>query len=378
MNKFGYAISEEAKNDKYVPISEPNLGRSEMQYLAQAFASGWVSSQGAYVDRFESSFAEFCGTSWGVATSNGTTALHLALVTLGIGEGDEVILPDLTFAATINAVLHSGATPVIVDVEKDSWCIDPVSIKRAISKRTKAVIPVHLYGQPCNMEAIMNIARERKIYVIEDAAEAHGAAYKGKKVGSFGDIGCFSFFANKVVTTGEGGMCLTSSRQLNDRMRVLRDHGMMKNRKYWHDRVGYNYRITNLQAAIGLAQLERIEELLDTRTKIELMYKKALSRLNFIEFQSDDLPGREKITWLVSALIKDGSRDRCICKLQNSKIDARPFFYPLSDMKIYKPYSHSCAISRKISSMGINLPTYRSVNKKTIKKITGLLDGGSR
>ena len=226
-------------------------------------------------------FAEYSDCAHGAAVSNGTVALHLALVALGIGEGDEVIVPDLTYAATINTVLHANATPVIVDVEESSWCIDPIQIEKAITRRTKAIIPVHLYGQACDMEAIMKIAKKYKLRVIEDCAEAHGAMFNEKKVGSFGDVGCFSFFGNKVITTGEGGMCVTNDTNLNERMRILRDHGMSKTKRYWHEVIGYNYRMTNLQAAIGLAQLERIEKIHNNRREYENNYKDSLPNHTF-------------------------------------------------------------------------------------------------
>ena len=216
------------KHNVYFPVATPYVNGNEFKYLTDAFLSTWISSSGKYIDKFESEFSNYSDCSYGVTVSNGTTALHLALVALGIGEGDEVIIPDLTFAATINAVLHANATPVIVDIEKESWCINPSEIKKAITARTKAIIPVHLYGQPCDMDAIMEIAKTYKLKVVEDCAEAHGAMYRNQKVGSFGDIGCFSFYGNKVITTGEGGMCITNDLVLDERMRNLRDHGMSK------------------------------------------------------------------------------------------------------------------------------------------------------
>ena len=256
----------EYKQNVHFPVAIPNLNGNEFKYLTDAFLSTWISSSGKYIDKFESEFSSYSDCTYGVTVSNGTVALHLALVALGISEGDEVIIPDLTFAATINAVLHANATPVIVDIGKDSWCISPDEIKKAITSKTKAIIPVHLYGQPCDMGAIMKIAKKYNLKVIEDCAEAHGAMYGDKKVGSFGDIGCFSFYGNKVITTGEGGMCTTNNSELNNKMRILRDHGMSATKRYWHDIVGYNYRMTNLQAAIGLAQLERIEDIHKNRT----------------------------------------------------------------------------------------------------------------
>ncbi len=355
------------------PVAIPNLSGNEFKYLFDAFFSTWISSSGKYINKFEEGFSNYSDCSHGVAVANGTAAIHLALLALWVGAGDEVIVPDLTFAATINAVLHAGATPVIVDVELDSWCIDPTEIEAAITDKTKAVIPVHLYGQSCDMGAILESTKNRGIYVVEDCAEAHGATYSGKKVGSFGDIGCFSFFGNKVITTGEGGMCVTNDAELDSSMRVLRDHGMSKTKRYWHDVVGYNYRMTNLQAAIGLAQLERINEIHHNRECYEQMYKEVLKKFGEIEFQKDNFLNRKKITWLVSVLMcGEKERDAFILHLKQCGVDARPFFYPLSDMPIFKSYCKKPTRNSKIlSSRGLNLPTYESL--KSVNELRNIL-----
>jgi perosamine synthetase len=332
--------------------------------------STWISSRGEYINKFESSFSSYSDCKYGIAVSNGTNALHLALVALGIGIGDEVIVPDLTFAATINAVLNANATPVIVDIERDSWCIDPTEIERAITPKTKAIIPVHLYGQPCDMHSIMRIAKTHNLRVIEDCAEAHGATFSGRKVGSFGDIGCFSFYGNKIITTGEGGMCTTNTHELDDKMRILRDHGMSRTKKYWHDVVGFNYRMTNLQAAIGLAQFERIDAIHENRKSYEDSYKKILDK-NKYQFQKK-LKLRKKVTWLVSVTLKGLDRDKCIKKMKENGIDARPFFVTLSQMDIYKKYCNVQTLhAKEVSEIGINLPTYE--NLKDIEKVKKIM-----
>lgn len=367
VNYFEYSSS------FHIPVALPNLSGKEFDYLMDAFLSTWISSSGEYIRKFEEQFASYSDCKYGVAVSNGTVALHLAFETLGVGRGDEVIVPDLTFAATINTVLHANATPVIVDVEENSWCIDPHEIEKAITPKTRAIVPVHLYGQPCDMDAIMKIARKHKLFVVEDCAEAHGAMYKGKKVGSFGEIGCYSFYGNKVITTGEGGMCVTNNHEYNEKMRVLRDHGMSKTKKYWHEYVGYNYRMTNLQAAIGLAQLERIDDIHHDRRKIEKNYLKELGEIKNLGFQKNDLPGREKITWLVCALFKK-NRDQQLAKLQENGIEVRPFFYSLGEMPLYSKYVFSNKVSRKVSAAGINFPTNNTVNKRVLNKIKQLLE----
>ncbi|MCH7663277.1 MAG: DegT/DnrJ/EryC1/StrS family aminotransferase [Chloroflexi bacterium] len=253
------SISGRSVKDR-IPLIDTDFGELELEYITECITSGWISSQGKYVKEFEEGFGSYCNRKFAVATSNGTCALHLALLTLGIGDGDEVIVPTLTFAATANAVMHAGATPVFVDSDAKSWNIDPDLIEEAITEKTRAIIPVHLYGQPCDMKKIIEIADKFDLRIIEDAAEAHGATIGNNRVGEFGDISCFSFYANKIITTGEGGMCLTDNPDYNNKMRLLRDHGKEPGVYYIHNEVGYNYRMTNLQAAIGVAQLSKIEK----------------------------------------------------------------------------------------------------------------------
>lgn len=370
MKLIGY---EEKVQNSYIPIASPQLSGNEFKYLVDAFLSTWISSSGEYINKFEKEFSQYCGTQYGVATSNGTTALHLALVALEVGPGDEVIVPDITFAATINAVLYTGATPVIVDIEEDSWCISPIEIEKAITTKTKAIIPVHIYGQPCDMGKIMEIAKRHNLYVVEDCAEAHGAEYAGQKVGSIGHIGCFSFFGNKVITTGEGGMCLTNDQELEKKMRLYKDHGMSKTRKYYHEVIGYNYRMTNLQAAIGVAQLERIDEIHNWRQKLENYYYDKLSLLDDVVLQKRDLAQRKKIVWLVSILVDENKKEKIAEGLKNLGVDVRYFFVPLSEMEIYKQYTFSNDVSKKVSRCGINLPTTFDISLEIVDKIVNVI-----
>ncbi len=351
---------------RFIPVAEPSLSSKELEYLTDAFLSTWISSRGKYIDQFETEFAKYIDCKHGIVTSNGTVAIHLALEALGIGKGDEVIVPDLTFAATINAVLYTGATPVIVDIDKNRWTISVEEIKKAITPKTKAIIPVHVYGQACEMDEIMKISKEKNIFIVEDCAEAQGAEYKGKKVGSFGHISTFSFFANKILTTGEGGMCLTNSAELDSKMRMLRDHGMNKDKRYWHDVVGYNYRMTNLQAAIGCAQLERVESLIEGRIKIEEEYKSQLNDFDVI-WQSA-FRDSKKVVWLVCISVK-GRRDELLQLLRDNLIDCRPFFFPLSIMPIYKSYVFSNKNSIEVSEHGLNLPTVENIDFEKIRSV---------
>jgi len=353
------------------PVAEPEIGEEELKNVVEAVKSGWVSSKGKFIEDFENSFAKYVGVKYGVATSNGTVALHLALVALNIGKGDEVIVPDLTFAATINAVIYVGAKPVIVDINPDYWCIDPNKLEKAITQNTKAIIPVHLYGHPCDMEAIMEIASRHNLYVVEDAAEAHGAEYKGKKVGSFGRISCFSFYGNKIITTGEGGICLTNDNELAEKIKILRDHGMSPKRRYWHDVVGFNYRMTNLQAALGLAQLNKIERFIEKKRGIAKIYTEELSSIEGVTLHPE-MPWAKCVYWLYSILIdnKKVTRDELAEKLKENGIETRNFFYPLHEMPIYRKYANlTYPISSKISKQGLNLPSSVKLSEEDVKYI---------
>lgn len=356
-----------------IPVYEPSLDKEELKTVVEAVKSGWISSKGKFIAEFEDAFAKYCGVKYGIACSNGTTALHLALVALGIKKGDEVIVPTLTFVSTANVVLFTGATPIFVDSDPRYWCIDPKKIEEAISKRTRAIMPVHLYGHPCEMEEIMRIAKENSLYVIEDAAEAHGALCRGKKTGSFGDVGCFSFYGNKIITTGEGGMCLTNNEESAEIMRRLRDHGMDPEKKYWHDRIGFNYRLTNLQAALGVAQLKKLDTLIRKKRRIADWYGKEfedLERKDTIK-RHPEMPWAKNIYWMYSILIEEKfpfSRDELIKKLENEDIETRPFFYPVHTFPWYDK-SKVFPVSEELSRKGINLPSSANLKKEDVRMI---------
>jgi perosamine synthetase len=350
-----------------IPVSAPYLGDEELGYVADCVRSGWISSLGEFVSRFEEKFSAYCGCRHGVAVSNGTTALHLALVALGIGPGDEVIVPTLTFIATANAVHYTGATPVFVDSDPRTWSMDPEDVLSRITPRTRAIIPVHLYGFPVDMDPILSAAKERGIDVIEDAAEAHGARCRGRVVGSLGRMGCFSFYGNKIVTTGEGGMVVTNDASLAERLRSLRDHGMSKDRRYWHPEVGFNYRLTNLQAAVGVAQVEKIGKILDRKRKIARLYDELLSGVGGIT-----LPPKtswaEEVCWLYSILVEPPfrlDRDSLMAALALRGIETRPFFWPLHEQPPYRstdPFPVAESLARK----GMNLPSGAGLAEKDV------------
>lgn len=340
--------------------------------MSDAVLSGWVSSLGPYIERFEADFAEFCGVKHCIATSNGTVAIHLALKVLGIGPGDEVVVPDLTFVATANAVALAGAKPVLADVRASDWCLDPESVERLITPRTRAVIPVHLYGHPCAMAELQELARRHDLALIEDAAEAHGAEYRGQRVGGLGDCATFSFYGNKIITTGEGGAITTDSDEIADRARFLRDHGMSREKRYWHTEVAYNYRMTNLQAALGVAQFGRVEQFIEARDRILEQYRSRLEpagmRLN------PRLHGTRPINWMTCVLLEGvdrDARDRVMATMKSMGVDSRPFFYPLSTMPMYE--STVGKVAADLSARGLNLPTYPELTEAEIDRVCDAL-----
>jgi perosamine synthetase len=353
-----------------IPISQPTISNEDIQLVTDAVTSGWVSSIGKYIERFEREFAEFCGVRHCVSTANGTVAIHLALKVLGIGQGDEVIVPDLTFVATANAVTLAGATPVMADVRRSDWCLDPASVERMITSRTKAIIPVHLYGHPCEMDELRSLAHARGgLKIIEDAAEAHGAVYRGRRVGGLGDMGTFSFYGNKIVTTGEGGAITTDSDEVADRARFLRDHGMSRQKRYWHTEVGYNYRLTNLQAALGVAQMTRIEEFIGERDRILDTYRHYLAPRGFT--LNPHLEGTRPVNWMTCVLIEGfdrSGRDRLIELLRDKGVDSRPFFYPLTALPMYR--GNVGPVAEALSMGGLNLPTFPGLRESEIASVS--------
>lgn len=368
-------------NNTFLPVAEPDLGRLEEEYLINAYRSGWISSIGKYVTQFEESFAVFCGVEHAVAVSSGTVALQLALVAANVGPGDEVIVPPLTFVATASTVRQVGATPVFVDCELEIGTMDPRVVGKAITPRTKAIIPVHLYGHPVDMDPIMELANKHGLIVIEDAAEAHGARYMGRRVGSIGHMATFSFYGNKVITTGEGGMITTHDEGLTSRMRFLKDHAMDPARRYWHQEVGFNFRMTNLQAAIGCAQLERFDEIFAKRRMVQDAYRRLfLDRPEIII--NPARPWAEPTPWLVCAVLparyKEAQRDTVAIALQSEGIDTRPYFNLLSDMPPYqnsRSYSvggTDCSVARNLSSRGLNLPSSTSMTEESISRVYGV------
>jgi perosamine synthetase len=360
----------------FIPVAAPDLNGNEKAYVLECLESTWISSSGKYLDRFEAAFAEFCGVRHAVACSNGTTALHLALAALGVGPGDEIIVPTLTFVATANTVMYCGARPVFVDAEPDTWTIDPAAIEAKITPRTKGIIVVHLFGHPADMDPINAIARRHGLFVMEDAAQAHGAEGRGRRAGSLGDIATFSFFGNKIVTTGEGGMVVTDDDATAGRMRLLRTHGMDPTRRYWHPVVGYNYRMTNIAAAIGLAQLERVHWQLERRQELAAWYREELGSVGVLTCQAEKAWARH-VWWMFSVLVSEGTvdRDDVMDAMRRRGIETRPIVHPLHtlppylDANVGQPFPVAEAIAR----CGINLPTWAGLTRDQVRFVCDAL-----
>jgi perosamine synthetase len=359
-----------------ISVLEPSLKGNELDYVTDCIESNWISSQGKFVTQFEKVFEEFHPGTHALAVSNGTVALHLAMVALGVEPGDEVIVPNLTFAASANAVIHAGANPVFCEIDSSTWCIDPNEVKELIGPKTKAIMPVHLYGQPCDMKALRDICDEYDLLMIEDSAEAVGSEWKSKKIGTFGDAATFSFFGNKTISTGEGGMIVFRDDLFAEKARVLRDHGMSKQKRYWHENVGYNYRLTNLQAAIGVAQMERLQCILDKKFAIFNKYNSLLQDVDGIEKLPLKVTDTLHSNWLYGIIINsDISRDGLCEELLAHGIETRPFFYPLHCMPPYKHFkrSRSLKFSENISQNGLSLPTSVDLTDENLLTITNCL-----
>jgi perosamine synthetase len=358
-----------------ISVAQPVLNGNERKYVLDCLDTNWISSVGKYITAFEESFARFCGVKHAIATNNGTTALHLALVALDLQPGDEVIIPTVTYIATANAVRYCGATPVLVDVEAATMNIDPADIERKITSKTKGIIPVHLYGHPAEMETINAIARKHKLWVVEDAAEAHGAEVGGRKVGSMSTCATFSFFGNKIVTTGEGGMVTTNSDALAQKLRLFRGQGMDLTRRYWFPVIGYNYRMTNIQAAIGLAQMETIEKSLNDRATLATWYAEALAGLKDQIVLPKEVESVKQVYWMYNIFLRDGTaarRDAVMRKLDEVGIETRPVFYP---MHVLPPYHEDVVypVADLWSQRGINLPTHQALTQADVKRVAASL-----
>ena len=350
------------------PVYQPNLSGNEKKYVQECLDSTWISSKGKFIQQFENNFSKFTGIKNSVAVSNGTVALHVALLALGIGKDDEVIVPTFTYIASVNAIQYTGAKPIFVDSDINTWQIDTKKIEEKISPKTKAIMVVHIYGHPCEMDEIIKIAKKHKIFVVEDCAEAIGTFYKGKHAGTMGDISTFSFFGNKAITTGEGGMVCTNDNKLADLSIRIKGQGLAKNQEYFHDIIGYNYRMTNICAAIGCAQLERIDDILINKTRVAQNYIEKLKELP-IEYHKE-IGNTKHSYWMFTILAaSENERTKLRNHLKENGIETRPTFHPVHTMPMYRT-EEKFKIAEDLGNRGINLPSYPDLSGSDIKFIT--------
>ena len=364
----------------FIPVNEPLLNGNEKKYLNECIDTGWISSEGPFVKRFEDSFAKKVNRKYGIAVANGTAALDIAVEALGIGEGDEVILPTFTIISCIHQIIRSGATPVLVDSDPNTWNMDISQIEEKITIKTKAIMVVHIYGLPVDIDPILELAIKYNLKIIEDAAEMIGQSYKGNPCGSFGDLSTFSFYPNKHITTGEGGMVLTDDEELAEKCRSMRNLCFQRKQRFVHDKLGWNYRMTNLQAALGLAQLEQLESFVDKKRTIGKTYTKLLKGIKEIQLPLEKTDYAENIYWVYGIVLKDDipfDAKEAMQKLGKQGIGTRPFFWPmhlqpvLLNKGLFKGEQYP--VAERISRRGFYIPSGLALNNSEIEKITKVL-----
>lgn len=367
-----------------VPIAEPMIGNNDIDAVSSAVSSGWISGRGKYVTSFEKEFGNWLGVPNVIACSSGTSALHLALASLEIGKEDEVVIPALSMGAIPFAVCYTGAKIVLVDSELETWNMDPFQVHEKVTSRTKAIICMHTYGHSVDLDPLLTLGDEKNVVLIEDAAEAHGAEYRGRKVGTIGEIGCFSFFANKIITTGEGGAVVTSNEDLAEKARILRDMAFSKDlsRKFLHEHIGFNYRMTNMQAALGVAQLERIQQFIELRRKNAKLYNSLLSKVKGIT-TPPEATWAKNVYWMYSILVEPEyglTRDELMLELSKRGIESRPFFVPINQQPVFaKTYGREkYPIAERLSRSGLNLPSGNTLTEQQVEYVASVISSVNR
>ena len=356
-----------------IPVYRPVFVGNEKKYVNECLDDVWISGSGKFVSAFENEFAKYVGVKHAMSVCNGTVALHLALLALNIKSGDEIIVPTFTYIASVNAIKYCNATPIFIDSVHKTWQLDPAEIRKKITAKTKAIIVPHLYGSSAEMDEICAIAKEFKLKIIEDAAEAFGTKYNGKHVGGFGEVSTFSFFGNKTITCGEGGMVVTNDDNIADLVRRLKGQGLAKNREYYHDIVGYNYRMTNVTAAIGLAQLEKADEIIAKKRHLADLYRKKFSDYKNAEFYPE-LKNVFNSYWMCSVLFaNEATKNKAREALKQGGVETRPLFYPAHLMPPYQPNSENFPVAQDLAFRGINLPSSIDVDEKSVDKIIKIL-----
>jgi len=364
-----------------VPVAGPWITQLEIDYVADAAANAWYANANVYNHRFEEAFARYVGRRYAASLPSCTSAIHLALLALGVGPGDEVVVPDITWIASSAPISYVGASPVFADVDPETWCLSPASLAACITRRTKAVIPVDLYGGMPDMNSLLATAKGGKIAIIEDSAEAIGSEYKDRRAGSFGDVSVFSFHGSKTLTTGEGGMLVTDNKALFDRIQVLRDHGRHPgDNSFFNREVGYKYKMSALQAALGLAQLERIDELITRKRQAFAWYRDRLSDLRDVTLNAEP-EGIRNSYWMVTAIFPEawGGKASIVSRLAEQGIDSRPFFSPLSSLPAYAQVEQAReaamrnAVSYRLGPNGVNLPSSLSLSESDVDRVYAAL-----
>jgi len=362
-----------------IPVSEPLLDERALAYVEEAVRSGWISSAGRFISEFERRWAEYCGVAHGVAVCNGTAALELAVEALQLPPGSEIILPSFTIISCVTAVLRAGCRPVLADCEADTWCLDMAEVARKIGERTRAVMPVHIYGHMAEMDSLMDLARRHGLAVIEDAAEAHGAEYRDRRAGGIGTMGCFSFYANKIVTTGEGGMIVTDDPNLAEQTRSLRNLCFRPDRRFWHSELGHNFRMTNLQAAIGLAQVERIEEHLVRKRRMAALYREGLRDVACLHLPVER-PKVKNVYWMFAVVLDESVPfDAAVLavRLREQGVDTRPFFVGMHEQPVFRERGlftgERYPVTERISRRGLYLPSGLGLQESEIHAVCAAL-----
>ena len=364
---------------KKINVCEPLITKNAKKYINDCIDSEWISSAGKYLEDFEKKWSNYCGADEGIAVTNGTSALQVAFKSLNLQPGDEVIMPSFTIISCATAIIEAGGKPVLVDCYPDTWCLNIEQMKEKVNNRTKAILVVHMFGHPAEMDPIIKIVKRHNLYLVEDAAEAHGAAYNNKRVGSFGDLACFSFYANKLITTGEGGMVLSNNKKLTKKIRSLRNLSFRSDRRFYHTEIGYNYRLTNMQAAIGISQIENLQNHIDIKRKNTFLYNNIIRKMDLPLRLPSENENSKSVFWMYGVVLKNKKLNAKILaeKLENRGIETRPLFLGMHQQPVLKKMkffnNEKFPVTEELSRFGLYLPSGLKLNKKKINFICNVL-----
>ncbi len=358
-----------------IPVSEPLIGDNVLPRVRECIETGWISSDGRFIQEFEHKWSSYCGAEYGVAVSNGTAALQIAVAALKLERGSEIIMPSLTIISCAIAILEAGCTPVLVDCESDTWCMNLDEVESKVTSRTRAVMPVHMFGHPVDMRRLAALAQKHDLFIIEDAAEAHGAEVAGRRVGGLGDMGCFSFYANKIVTTGEGGMVVTNDREFSDRLRSLRNLCFRVDRRFFHTEIGHNYRLTNLQAAVGVAQVERVDAHIEKKRWMAAHYRERLEGLNHVALPVER-EWAKNVFWMYGLVLDDRvpfDAAEFARRLRERGVDTRPFFLGMHEQPVLRARGlferEVYPISERLARRGLYIPSGLTLTESQIDRV---------